>query len=504
LKENYENASTLTETPTSSGSLISLKSTSLIKIDSKSFIRKNNAPIDDFYVLENELGAGTYGFVRSALHKPSGFRRAVKTIVKRDSFKSQELQMLCELEMLRRSDHPNILRAYELYEDEASFHLVTELCTGGELFDRIVSWSTPSENLIAKIFFQIMSAVAYCHEKGILHRDIKPENMLFTSVEEDSVIKIIDFGVSCLFREGDKFSSKYGTPFYIAPEVLKQSYNEKCDIWSCGVVLYVMLCGCPPFGGRSNQEIVRNVLRGEVVFYSPDWDNISREVKELVSWMLTYDPMTRPSARDVLEHSWLQSRVFGDKEDNPLAESVLLNLAKFKVSTRQAEQRFQYAVLSFIATQLMSNREIEDLAKIFADCDQNHDGLLSPDEIKNGFVKSKMIADVSLIMSECDADLNGFIDYTEFLTATINWKASISQKRLEAAFVAFDLNRDGKISVDELKAIFADHDELDDEVWQALLDEADYNKDGVIDLEEFKHAMLRHSVKAKPAALRLF
>lgn len=509
LKDNYEAAATMAETPHSSGSIQSLKSNQFIKIDIKNFIRKNNMPLEETYTIERDLGQGTYGFVRQALHKPSGFRRAIKTIVKRGNYKPNETQMLMELEMLRRADHPNILRAYELFEDERNFHLVTELCTGGELFDRILSWDRPSENMVAKIFYQIISAVAYCHDRNIIHRDIKPENMLFSGVEEESLIKIIDFGVSCLFTEGEKFSTKYGTvrpmqPFYIAPEVLKKCYNEKCDIWSCGVVLYVMLCGCPPFGGKSNQEIIRSVLHGNVVFYckrhaAPDWDPISRDVKELIAWMLTYDPSIRPSAKDIIQHPWIQQRVFEDVQDNPLAESLMLNLAKFR-----AEQRFQYAVLSYIASQLMTNHEIENLAKFFSECDKNKDGRLSPDEIKQGFVKSGLMADINLIMSECDADYDGFIDYTEFLTATINWKASMSDKRLEAAFQAFDINHDGKISFDELKALFDNQDEVEDEIWMSLLDEADTNKDGVIDLEEFKQTMLRHSVKQQPAAIKLF
>jgi calcium-dependent protein kinase len=243
LKDNYKQSTTHLDTETSS---LNSPKVSLLKLDSRNFIRKVDAPITDAYTFDLELGAGTFGIVRSALHHPTGLRRAVKTIVKRGR-SSYEAQMMMELEMLRRVDHPNILRAYELYEDISNFHLVTELCTGGELLDRILQWKKPSENMVAKIFHQIISAVAYCHDMSMIHRDIKPENLLFSSPDQASLLKIIDFGVCCLFSPGETFTAKHGTvrfrqPFYIAPEVLRQSYNEKCDIWSCGVVLYVMLC----------------------------------------------------------------------------------------------------------------------------------------------------------------------------------------------------------------------------------------------------------------------
>jgi calcium-dependent protein kinase len=220
--------------------------------------------------------------------------------------------------------------------------------------------------------------------------------------------------------------------------------------------------------------------------------------------MLTYDPSTRPSAKEVLQHPWVQQTSADDAVDKPLAESFMLNLAKFKVLSTQTKQKFQYAVLSFMASQLMTYKEVEQLSKFFSKCDLNQDGRLSIDEVKRGFIESKMIADLSAIMAECDANLNGFIDYTEFLTATINWKQSISLQRLEAAFQAFDINGDGRIASDELQKMFGGERTADDAVVQSLLAEVDSNCDGVVDLEEFKALMLRHAVRAAPAAIKIF
>lgn len=217
-----------------------------LRLDSRVFIKRVKGQLSSFYNIQGELGSGTYGTVKACTHKKSGLMRAVKSLRKSEVERPNADQMFSEFEVLRRLDHPNILRVNEVIEDESSYYIVTELCSGGELFERIISQHQFSENLAAKYFYQIMSALMYCHELNIVHRDIKPENILLVDKKVDSPVKIIDFGVSCMFKPGDTFTKRYGTvkniqPYYIAPEVLRNQYTEKCDIWSAGVVLYVML-----------------------------------------------------------------------------------------------------------------------------------------------------------------------------------------------------------------------------------------------------------------------
>lgn len=157
--------------------------------------------------------------------------------------------MFSEVSVLKSIDHPNIIKLFELYQDDTNYYLITEHCQGGELFERIKSAENFSEKEAADYMKQILSAVYYCHERQIVHRDLKPENLLFDQKKQNANIKVIDFGTSRKFDPTKKLTKRLGTPYYIAPEVLKKNYDEKCDVWSCGVILYILLCGYPPFNG---------------------------------------------------------------------------------------------------------------------------------------------------------------------------------------------------------------------------------------------------------------
>ena len=175
-----------------------------------------------------------------------------------------------EVDILRKADHPNIIRLYEFYEDEKHYHLVTEYISGGELFDFIIKSKMFSEGIAANFLRQILSAVAYCHEHNIVHRDIKPENILLDKESPDATVKVIDFGTSAIYEETKQLTQKYGAAYYIAPEALRRDYNEKCDVWSCGVILYIFLCGRPPFSGRNDKEILLRVLQGHFTMPGPE------------------------------------------------------------------------------------------------------------------------------------------------------------------------------------------------------------------------------------------
>ena len=272
-----------------------------LKISPKTFIKLNSSLIINNYNIGEKLGAGAYGIVRLAVHRTTGQNRAIKSINKEKI--PQDLQtspkFYSEIDILMNSDHPNIVRLYEFYEDEKYWHLITEYVAGGELFDYIVKYKSLTQPTACIIIKQLLSAVGYCHYRNIVHRDLKPENLLLS--QDHKTMKIIDFGTSTIMFN-NQLHKRYGTSYYIAPEVLRSIYNEKCDIWSAGVILFLLISGKPPFPGKKDAEILQKVEKGVYSLNAPEWNLVSAEAKDLIQKMLCYNPNTRISARDALKH----------------------------------------------------------------------------------------------------------------------------------------------------------------------------------------------------------
>lgn len=196
--------------------------------------------------------------VYEVIDKRLNIKRAMKTIDK-TKIKNCLEELIGEVEILKTLNHPNIIKIYEIIEEPRRLHIITELCTGGELYENIIACKRLTENKAAYYMQQLLSAVSYCHSHGIVHRDLKPENLLLQSDAPDAPLKVIDFGTSRRFTTAKALTKFVGTVYYIAPEVLKEQYDEKCDVWSCGVILYIMLCGTPPFNGKSDAEIFNKI-----------------------------------------------------------------------------------------------------------------------------------------------------------------------------------------------------------------------------------------------------
>lgn len=205
---------------------------------------------------------------------------------------------------------------------------MTRYCSGGELFEKIQELKNFSEKMAAECLRQILGAINYCHEQGIVHRDLKPENLLYDSKLPNAQLKVVDFGVSAKYKKGQVLKDKFGTPYYIAPEVLSRKYDEKCDIWSCGVILYILLCGYPPFNASTDVEIMNVVKKGQYAFDDAEWRNISKDAKLLINKMLTYDPKKRISAAEALKDPWIVS----NSHNNPISSNVLKNFSAFNVN----------------------------------------------------------------------------------------------------------------------------------------------------------------------------
>jgi len=226
----------------------------------------------------------------------------VKVIAKNQG--DEELNLLKrEIDIMKKLKHPNIISLENVFDEGDNLYLVIELATGGELFDQIIAKGSYSEKDAAVIVRQILDAVSYMHSHGIAHRDLKPENLLVTG---DGVIKISDFGLSKDFGSGENLKTSCGTPDYVAPEVLKGApYDSAVDIWSIGVINYILLCGFPPFYGTTDKQIFDKILKAEYSFPSPDWDEISNEGKQFISALLVLNPNDRPTATQCIQAPWI-------------------------------------------------------------------------------------------------------------------------------------------------------------------------------------------------------
>ncbi|CAK91783.1 unnamed protein product (macronuclear) [Paramecium tetraurelia] len=462
-----------------------IKQTMFVRVNSK----KN---INESYLIKEMIGQGGFGKVYKVVHKQTGMIRAVKMILKEKMKQEDEERLLEETAILMDIDHPNIVKLYEIFSDTYSYYLVSEYCEGGELFQKIKLVSILTEKEIANFMKQILSAVSYCHQKGIVHRDLKPENILFDQKHDQASIKIIDFGASAKLQNCEKLQKRIGTPFYVAPEVLDANYDEKSDIWSLGVILYILLSGYPPFMGTNEQEVLIKVKKGEYSFDPNDWGKVSNTGKDLIRRMLLYNPTNRISAADALNHEWIK---------NNKAKGQINNLTLSKLQDFDSKNKLKYAIFQFITVQVVTNQEKNDLLKIFQEIDKNGDGTVSKDELYQAYLKihkgNKLAAEtvVEELFPQLDANGSGIVDFSEFITATINKEKSLSRQRIEQSFKLFDLDGNGLITKQELNELF--DEEIDEEMWQEILDQCDNDNDGMINLNEFIN-LLENKISKTP------
>jgi len=265
--------------------------------------KEQKKTVHDLYTFGKVLGTGGFSVVKEGTNKKTGVNYAIK-IIQKDANPDEIALLYSEIDIMQKLRHPNIISLHEVFEDEKTLYLVLELVSGGELFDQIIGKGTYPETEAALVVKQILEAVAYMHLNGIAHRDLKPENLL-CSGPNNSVIKVTDFGLSKDFGRASMKTS-CGTPDYVAPEVLKGAkYDNSVDLWSIGVITYILVCGFPPFYGQDEQAVFGKILKCEYSFPSPDWDSKSEAVKDFISSILVLDVNARPTAAECLESPWV-------------------------------------------------------------------------------------------------------------------------------------------------------------------------------------------------------
>lgn len=294
-------------------------------------------------------------------------------------------------------------------------------------------------------------------------------------------------------------ATKAGTAYYVAPEVLKGSYNEKCDVWSAGVISFILLCGYPPFSGDTDPDILKMVKEGVFEFRSPEWDGISQGAKNLVTQMMTVEPDLRVSADALLLSPWLKYK--GAQKPARIASDFVKRLQSFRAHTR-----LKRVALTAVAQQL-PDEEIETLQDCFRALDQDGDGRLSPEELRQGLQEKNLAvpAEFDEILKSIDMNQSGHLDYTEFVAATMDKKLYHQRDTLWAAFRLFDLDGDGKITREELQEVLNGgnvQQVLGAGKIERMIQEVDKDGDGAVDFEEFCDMMAPGKTRRRTAAAR--
>ncbi len=450
-----------------------------------------NEDITKVYVIEKKLGQGYVGVVKKAtLRSDPSKVFAIKSLHKKRLTKSNWNYVKREMDIFRETDCTYIVQFFECYQDDHYLHFVMEMCEGGDLVTLVERRNGLSEELAKRFFWQAATAVNYLHFFGIAHRDIKLDNFLLTNnYVEDSDLKLIDFGFAVPFR-GHKLNSTVGTPFYVAPEVLAKNYSKECDVWSLGVLLYMMVMAEPPFKGKTNQEIFDQIQGKVLRFDGPRWAKLSPDLPKLLSGLLTRDPKKRLTIREALQSPWMQS-TFVDYQKRWLPYLTPDILNSMRRITRMSP--FQAEVMKLIVKIFHDYDDMIIRAKVFCLIDFFSNGVIEKQELQQIFIEHGMKVteeETEAIIQRTFVRVEGVITYTEFLAATLDKKYFTKDEYIKPAFERIDIDQSGTITLDNIQGCFERFGYmLDYNTLHSFMNEFDSAKDGYISYSEFKAAL---------------
>lgn len=440
-----------------------------------------------------EIGAGGYGRVFLATDREAQNRTvAIKKVIIVDGSMRSDFQK--EVLIMKDLDHPNICKVFASYDQGRTVYLVMEYCEGGELFERILEQEVIGEHVTAGIVKQVAGALKYAHGRGVAHRDLKPENVCFSSKDTgNNHVKVIDWGVGFYFGQNlQRMRSTVGSFAYSAPEVLEAqgSYTSACDLWSLGVLTYIMLCGQAPFSGGMALQLEQ--MRGPCPMEDPAWRGISGDAKDIIRGLLRHDPAKRITINAALVHPWL--RIEHSQMDPAAAQRIFRNLRQFSSTCS-----FFSLCAASVARQL-DHRGLEDVQQAFRDMDSNGDGVLELHEVRAGFERvfgsgSAELHDIDDVFTQLDLDGSGAVDYTEFCAAGLGERLSTEVDAVKAAFKAFDVVNDGRITKAELEQVLTSagvgraSPETYTSMAEEMVDRFDRNGDGCLDFDEWLRLM---------------
>ena len=475
--------------------------------NSNNIIGKNRRALTEEYEPEGQLGEGGYGQVYLVRHKKMNLLRAMKVISVKS--KTSEKKTDEEIELLKQLDHPNIVKLFEYFSDDDKYYLITEYCKGGDLFDLIKKKKKFSELSASYIMFQIFRALIYCHNTHhLVHRDIKPENIVVfrknNATDDLYDVKLIDFGISKIFNKVEKKNDNkiIGSLKYMAPEVFEGKYDEKCDIWSCGVILYILVMAEYPFNGKDDKEIIKKIKKGKYSFPDDFIEKSSNELRELIAKCLTLDPSKRISAKDALNDKFFN--LYNTSEYFTHVTPAFLNKTINNIKRYEIRNPLQELCFTYFVHNYPNQDDIILINRVFSKFNTSNDGKMTMEELKKGLMKylfkgkkSKAAAEkeATIIFNKLDKNGNGLIECEEFVRAGIDKKILKNKKVLKFMFDFLDKNRNGEISLEELKEVFRKEDgydsKEDEKHLTELIKSIDTDLNGQISFEEFYNMMLK-------------
>jgi calcium-dependent protein kinase len=490
-------------------------------------------PFDIYEELE-ELGEGAYGVVKKVCLKENPETiRAMKIIPKENIMEGQSQKLLDEIQILRKLEHPNIMKIYEYFNDSKNIYIVSELCDQGDLLGKMIKLGSMSEVVVKFLMGQILNAVSYLHDNRVFHGDIKLENVMlyktskkqgrrFTKLNKDlnssyklqqdienlykdktqklrsSIVfvedmtdyevKLIDFGCSKFLqkKKNNKMSGIVGTSIYCSPEVIDDLYDERSDEWSCGVLMYILLCGEPPFQGETEEEIFANVKKGYIDFSKSKFNNVSENCIDLIKKLLCSNRKTRIKASEALNHNFFTENFNPSKA---LTQNKDLNILKRFIRLEKLPSKLHEVVIAYCCFNFINKEEEKQLRELFRFMDTDNKNKLTMEDFKKAFRQANLMVskyELKKIMNILDSDGSNLIEYQEFLRAICDKKSLFKEENLKAVFAVIDKDKKGYATAADIqKFVFGNQKNVNRNTIQGCTAQIGMEKDSKLSFEQF-------------------
>ncbi|KAE8897379.1 hypothetical protein PF005_g24086 [Phytophthora fragariae] len=441
--------------------------------------------IHEFFDFNATIGTGHFGCVKHAISKKSGKEWAVKVVALSNEVDRDALRN--EVNILKRLHHPQIVRVIGSYEDKEHMYMIMQLCKGKELYDHLYQEHRNfSENDVRRIIRALLRALAFLHSNFITHRDLKLENLLLENAENPGSLRLCDFGLSTRFKRGEKLVKPLGTIDYVAPEVLDGDYNEKCDLWSVGVICFELLTGVSPFHGATIDDTMGNIYDGVLIFENDVWSKFSPSSITFIKSLVKENVDQRLSAEQALDHKWLTESdiTSGDGSNAARLQTDKRMLLTNMLSFSQCRKMKQTALLSVALGISEDHIQQEMAAEVFHSMDRTKKGSLTHDEFCSALMECGISnADAGELFKRINQSKSGHINFLEFMAAVMDQR-DIGQNTIKEAFSILDGEKQGRLSIVGLQDVFK-HSLVAEEV-KEMIASVDSKGDGFVDFEAFK------------------